>query len=328
PYQSTPAIQPTIPSPLQDGYRTKITPHFDRPPKKVQKQGPSTSKEGKLFWLNIRFNQIGKRVVMDIEECPNGTPVLNEAYVPLRNIAEFIHINKASHYYSATRLRYRAEAPLQQLRSFLFLFFRFTYNHICIIDHKATIRERVGDLLFDYQAGSFFQHSNSALVPLTSYVLEAISPPTPTPASTPAHPLPPTHLVDAYCGAGLFALTLAPHFTKVAGIEHAADLIRFATHNVEFNRLAHKVSFCVSDAAQIFGAVGDLPRRTALVVDPPRKGCEEAFVRQLLASTRRRSCMSVVMYTRRRGTEGRSCRGRLKRTRRTGSGRGNTSWKA
>jgi tRNA (uracil-5-)-methyltransferase len=150
-------------------------------------------------------------------------------------------------------------------------------HHVCITDHKATVRERVGDLLFDYQAGSFFQNNNSVLVPLTSYVRDAIFPSTSTSA-------PPTHLVDAYCGAGLFALTLAPHFTQVAGIELSADSIRFATHNAALNGLADKASFRAGDAAQIFSAVGDFPpARTALVVDPPRKGCDEAFVRQLLA---------------------------------------------
>lgn len=149
-------------------------------------------------------------------------------------------------------------------------------HNVCITDHKATVRERVGDLLFDYQAGSFFQNNNSVLVPLTSYVRDAIFP---SASST----LPPTHLVDAYCGAGLFALTLAPHFTQVAGIELSADSIRFATHNAALNGLAHKVSFRAGDAAQIFSAVADFPpARTALVVDPPRKGCDEAFIRQLL----------------------------------------------
>lgn len=152
-------------------------------------------------------------------------------------------------------------------------------HRVCITDHKATVRERVGDLLFDYQAGSFFQNNNSVLVPLTSYVRDAIFPPTASASST----LPPTHLVDAYCGAGLFALTLAPHFTQVAGIELSADSIRFATHNAALNGLAHKVSFRAGDAAQIFSAVADFPpARTALVVDPPRKGCDEAFIRQLL----------------------------------------------
>lgn len=152
-------------------------------------------------------------------------------------------------------------------------------HHVCITDHKATVRERVGDLLFDYQAGSFFQNNNSVLVPLTSYVRDAIFPPTASASSA----LPPTHLVDAYCGAGLFALTLAPHFTQVAGIELSADSIRFATHNAALNGLTHKVSFRAGDAAQIFSAVADFPpARTALVVDPPRKGCDEAFIRQLL----------------------------------------------
>jgi len=152
-------------------------------------------------------------------------------------------------------------------------------DHICITDHKATVRERVGDLLFDYQAGSFFQNNNSVLVPLTAYVRDAIFP-----STSASGTLPPTHLVDAYCGAGLFALTLAPHFTQVAGIELSADSIRFATHNAALNDLAHNASFRAGDAAQIFSAVGDFPPAlTALVVDPPRKGCDEAFIRQLLA---------------------------------------------
>ncbi|KAH9075529.1 S-adenosyl-L-methionine-dependent methyltransferase [Lactarius deliciosus] len=281
PESDIPAIQPTTPSPLEYGYRTKITPHFDPPPKKVQKQGPSTSEEGKPPWLKIGFNQTGRRVVMDIEECPIATSVLNETYAPMRdNIAKEIYKYKKG---VSLLLRDSLEIPgsnsptaTTQLGD--------KDNHVCITDHKATVRERVGDLLFDYQAGSFFQNNNSVLVPLTSYVRDAIFPPATAdpPSTTP--PPPPTHLVDAYCGAGLFALTLAAHFTKVAGIELSADSIRFATHNAELNGLAHKVSFRAGDAAQIFDAVGDFPpERTALVVDPPRKGCDEAFVRQLLA---------------------------------------------
>ena len=67
PESSIPVIQSTIPSPLQYGYRTKITPHFDPPPKKLQSQGPSFNEEEKPSWLKIGFNQIGKRTVMDIE---------------------------------------------------------------------------------------------------------------------------------------------------------------------------------------------------------------------------------------------------------------------
>lgn len=63
---SIPTIESTIGSPLQYGYRTKITPHFDAPPKKLQKNVEGRP-EGRPEWLNIGFNKIGKRTVLDIE---------------------------------------------------------------------------------------------------------------------------------------------------------------------------------------------------------------------------------------------------------------------
>ncbi|KAH9172837.1 hypothetical protein EDB89DRAFT_1905740 [Lactarius sanguifluus] len=63
-----PAVRPTIPFPLQYGYRSKITPHLQPPPKKGNKmQGSSTSEGWKQSWLKIDFIQTGKRVVMDTE---------------------------------------------------------------------------------------------------------------------------------------------------------------------------------------------------------------------------------------------------------------------
>lgn len=87
-------------------------------------------------------------------------------------------------------------------------------KHICIRDHKAIVRERVGASLFEFPANSFFQNNNSVLVPLTDYVRHAIlAPPTGHTGRTP------THLVDTYCGSGLFAITLAASFERVVGIE-------------------------------------------------------------------------------------------------------------
>lgn len=65
-----PEIGPTLPSPQQYGYRTKLTPHFDAPkPEMIKNNG-----EG----FNIGFQQKGRRVVLDIEECPIGTPAINQ----------------------------------------------------------------------------------------------------------------------------------------------------------------------------------------------------------------------------------------------------------
>lgn len=148
-------------------------------------------------------------------------------------------------------------------------------SHVCITDHRATVRERVGEMLFEYTGGSFFQNNNSVLVPLTNYVRDAI-----LSSSSTA----PTHLVDAYCGAGLFAIMLSPHFTTIAGIELSADSIASATRNAALNHLPPtKCTFRAGDAADIFAAVPEFPPGdTALIIDPPRKGCDENFVEQLV----------------------------------------------
>ena len=64
--EALPTVQATIPSPLQYNYRTKITPHFEAPPKRFLREqtGPPAEKP---VWLNIGFNQAGTRKVMDIE---------------------------------------------------------------------------------------------------------------------------------------------------------------------------------------------------------------------------------------------------------------------
>ena len=63
PGSSLPTIGTTIPSPLQYGYRTKITPHFKEPPKKAQRPEGSTRPD----WLKIGFNINDTSRVLDIE---------------------------------------------------------------------------------------------------------------------------------------------------------------------------------------------------------------------------------------------------------------------
>lgn len=46
-----------------------------------------------------------------------------------------------------------------------------------------------------------------------------------------------THLIDTYCGSGLFAISLYPHFKAIAGIELSQDSIHFAKHNAWINGL-------------------------------------------------------------------------------------------
>lgn len=67
PKSEIPTVHPTIGSPLQYGYRTKITPHFEAPPKRARETASTNPPTIKPDWLKIGFNEIGKRTVLDIE---------------------------------------------------------------------------------------------------------------------------------------------------------------------------------------------------------------------------------------------------------------------
>jgi 23S rRNA (uracil1939-C5)-methyltransferase/tRNA (uracil-5-)-methyltransferase len=89
-------------------------------------------------------------------------------------------------------------------------------------------------------------------------------------------------LIDAYCGSGLFALVAAPKFARAAGVEISESSVAFARENAAANGIAN-ASFLAADAAAIFAGLDYPPGETVVVIDPPRKGCDESFLRQLLA---------------------------------------------
>ncbi|KAG8756851.1 tRNA(m5U54)methyltransferase [Serendipita sp. 396] len=255
-----PSPSPTIASPLQYGYRTKITPHFDEPPK-------GKARSAWIPWIG--FDSKGRRRVLDIEECPIATSTLNQALGPIRKeVQEQIDNYKRG----ATLLMRDSLATIPQQDG--------DETHVCIRDHKAIVRERVGTTLFEFPANSFFQNNNSVLVPLTDYVREAA-------LSVPADgkTKQPTHLIDTYSGCGLFALRLVDSFDRVVGIEISEESIRYATHNVKLNGIPEdKCEFRAGQAERIFEVVQDFPpKETAIVIDPPRKGCDDKFIEQLLS---------------------------------------------
>lgn len=71
PSESIPRALATIASPNIYGYRTKLTPHFDVPPKKAKDGQDDASK--KEWELRIGFAEKGRRSVMDIEVIGDAT---------------------------------------------------------------------------------------------------------------------------------------------------------------------------------------------------------------------------------------------------------------
>jgi 23S rRNA (uracil1939-C5)-methyltransferase len=76
-------------------------------------------------------------------------------------------------------------------------------------------------------------------------------------------------LVDAYCGAGLFARALAERFEKVVGIEENPAAVESARRSAQANE-----SYIAGEVGMHIGEVLGLhdPAHTSLLVDPPTEG--------------------------------------------------------
>lgn len=145
-----------------------------------------------------------------------------------------------------------------------------------ITSYRAIVREKVDETRFETPSGSFFQNNRAILPALVAYVREAIVSAR-TDVSSDEH-----FLVDTYCGSGLFTLMLAPLFEEAAGVEIDAGSIEFAKGNAKLNSMDN-VKFLAGNAEDIFRTISYPADRTTVVIDPPRRGCDEAFIEQLVA---------------------------------------------
>ncbi|MGN0991259.1 MAG: 23S rRNA (uracil(1939)-C(5))-methyltransferase RlmD, partial [Candidatus Ventricola sp.] len=95
-------------------------------------------------------------------------------------------------------------------------------------------------------------------------------------------------VVDAYCGAGTISLMLARKAKHVVGIEIVEPAIVNARENAARNGVAN-AEFIVGATEDVLPRlIEDGLRPDVIVVDPPRKGCEEAVLRAILAAQPRR----------------------------------------
>jgi tRNA/tmRNA/rRNA uracil-C5-methylase (TrmA/RlmC/RlmD family) len=81
-------------------------------------------------------------------------------------------------------------------------------------------------------------------------------------------------LVDAYCGVGFFAIELAEVVDSYVGVELDAPAIRAARRNAAARGRTNG-EFLLGQTEALLPALWDRldPRRTAVVIDPPRTGC-------------------------------------------------------
>ena len=231
-------VAPVIGSPVEYGYRSKITPHFNAP------RG-----DGKP--LPIGFLRQGTRFdIIDAPRCIIATDAINARLAEARATVRTKAAN-GDYARGGTLLLRDASGAV-------------TTNYDDIVT------ETVGELKLKFLARDFFQNNPFILPAFTGYAREQA-------AASGAR-----FMVDAYCGSGLFALTAAPAFEQVAGIEISESSIVFAKQNAVANGLSN-VTFQAGDAAAIFAGLTFPAAETVVLIDPPRKGCDESFLSQLFS---------------------------------------------
>lgn len=134
-------VKPTRPSPVQYGYRSKLTPHYERP------------RAGKMpigFIMNGRRNML-----VDVPQCPIASKAINEALPEVRK-----------------KLLERSG----KLKRGGTLLLRDCIEGVCA-DNSATVTEIVGDVSYQFCAGEFFQNNPHILPELVNYAVSEASGP-------------------------------------------------------------------------------------------------------------------------------------------------------
>lgn len=232
------------PSPQQWGYRSKITPHYQKP------------RDAEEF-MPIGFLAQGRRSqILDVPQCPIAMQEINEALPAVRE---------------KTRRHPGKKGGTLLLRATV----DQAGNRQVETDNNAIVTEVCGDLRYDFLAGEFFQNNPFILEEFVGYVAQQAC-------------LPETqYLIDAYCGSGLFALSLAKKFAQVAAVEVSEAAVNWARKNAEKNGISN-ASFLAASAEAIFADITFPAAQTTVVIDPPRKGCTQEFLDQLIAFRPRR----------------------------------------
>ncbi len=133
------------------------------------------------------------------------------------------------------------------------------------------ISDYIGDIKFEISPRSFYQVNPAQTKVLYDKTLEY--------AGLSGNET----VIDAYCGIGTISLFLAKKAKKVYGVEIVPEAIEDARKNASLNGIAN-VEFAVGEAETVIpnwykqGIIAD-----TLVVDPPRKGCDENLLKTIAA---------------------------------------------
>ena len=203
------------------------------------------AREGKI--RDIGFLRFGRRQqLIDVEQCPIAMENINEKLIEERHRIHTKGTGKKKNKGGTLLLR----ACMEGVET----------------DNTKTITELVGKRSYQFKAGDFFQNNPFILPEFVDFILKQAEGN--------------RYLIDAYCGSGLFSIAGAQYFEKSIGIEVNASAVQWAKNNAHINGLAN-CDFKVGEAEKIFEVIDFPGSESTVIIDPPRKGCDQDFLDQL-----------------------------------------------
>jgi 23S rRNA (uracil1939-C5)-methyltransferase len=138
------------------------------------------------------------------------------------------------------------------------------------ITKAQTLKAFVGDKIFNLSPHSFFQVNSGAARIIYEKVREF------------ANLKGTERVIDVYCGIGGISLYLADQAREVVGIEFVEAAVADATINAALNH-AENCHFEAGDAAHLIDEIGEEGGADLIVLNPPRKGCDEKVLKSVAA---------------------------------------------
>ena len=216
------------------------------------------------------FNKAGTNQVVEIDACPITDDRLNDLLVP--------HAGSPSAFEQAIQ-QARQHGILLNLRDVHLRAGSGAHERMILLEEQdgrstvaygqTSLHERVGENDYAISPASFFQVNTAVATLLVQEVLSSLA--------LSGH----EHVLDLYCGVGLFSLPISVKAGFVLGVESNPVAIRDARLNLATSSHAQ---FMVADVADAL-TQDEITSHTwdAVVMDPPRAGVSYAALQRLLA---------------------------------------------
>lgn len=290
-------VLPTIPCPVQEGFRNKI----QRPVRKDPKTGRAVS----------GYYRVDTHRLIPMERCPVESPLAGEVLQEVMRLVDELGIPpydedseegllrhvliRTSHRFhealltlvvasrdvpSAGEIARKLMARCPEVKGVtLNVNPRRTNVILGMEDRLIAGREFIIDSILDRR----FQISSRSFYQTNPYLVDALYQKVIDSLSLTGR----EEVLDAYCGTGTIALCLASKAKGVVGVELESSSYRDALENAKINGVTN-ASFALDDATEFMEKTRK--KFDAIVLDPPRKGTTERFIKAVFQIRPTRVC--------------------------------------